>query len=138
VLRFENHEFRASWLIRAAVLVALVIWLAVACAAAFVGNVPSHAVASIMFFIAFFVVFVSYYFSMAFVVHEYGVTYRGATEFEHFDWDEIVQVDSMQVPLGGYYVTTKRGGFVLSGFIAGHEALAQLIAARAGLLPRRS
>jgi hypothetical protein len=133
--RREIREFRASWLIRAPVLVALFVWLAVGLLAAFVDNMPSYVFVSIGFFVLFFLVFVAYYFSMAFVVHEYGVTYRGATEFEHFDWEEIVNIHGTGVPLGGYYVTTTHGGFVLSSFIKGHETLVELIAARAGLLP---
>lgn len=136
--RADSQEFRASWLIRAAVLAALILWLAVSITAFVAGDVPAHALVSCIFFVVFFFVFVAYYFCMSIVVHEYGVTYKGATEFEHFDWDEIVQVDSVQMPLGGYYVTTKRGGFVLSAFIKGHEALAEMIAARAGLMPMRS
>ena len=56
----------------------------------------------------------------------------------HFDWEDIVKVDGSNVPLGGYCVTTTQGVFVLSSFIKGHEALAELIAARAGLMPIRS
>ena len=134
--RIERKEFRASWLIRTAVLAALLLWLAVAAAAFFASDVPTYAVWSSLFFVVFFLVFVAYYFSMSFVVHEYGVTYRGATEFEHFDWEEIVQVDG--VLLGGYYVTTKHGGFVLSGFIKEHEKLAELIITKAGLMPLRT
>jgi hypothetical protein len=134
-VRREVKEFRASWFIRAPVLIALVIWVIVGAFAAFVDDMPTYAFASIAFFVAFFLVFVAYYFSMTFVVHEYGVTYRGATEFEHFDWEEIVHIRGTGVPLGGYYVTTKTGGFVLSAFLEGHEALVELIAARAGLMP---
>jgi hypothetical protein len=136
--RREVREFRASWLIRLPVLVALVVWVAVGLVSVFVDNMPGYAFASIGFFVLFFVIFVAYYFSMAYVVHEYGVTYRGATEFEHFDWEEIVNIQGSGVPLGGYYVTTKTGGFVLSSFIKGHEMLVELIAARAGLLPVHS
>lgn len=131
------NEYRPWWLVRGAVLLALLLWVFVAIVAAFTEGMPSHAFASIAFFVLFFVVFVAYYFSMAFVVNEYGVTYRGATEFEHFDWEDIVKVDGSSVPLGGYYVTTTRGGFVLSSFIKGHEALAELIIRRANLVPVR-
>lgn len=135
--RREVKEFRASIAIRGTVLAALVLWVGIGVVAAFEDDLPTHAFASIAFFVAFFLVFVAYYFSMAFVVHEYGVTYRGATEFVHFDWEDIVKVDLSNVPLGGYTVTTTQGVFVLSSFIKGHQALAELIAARAGLLPVR-
>jgi Na+-driven multidrug efflux pump len=102
--------------------------------AAFLG-VPGHAFASILFFIAFFVVFVAYYFSMAYVVNEDGLVYRGATDFQHFEWEDILQVDSIDMPLGGYYVTTKQGSFVLSSFVAGHRKLVDMIVTRANLVP---
>lgn len=120
---------------RITVLVAFVFWLAGATLSV-VGRLPNYAIASAAFFVVFFLVFVAYYWSMAFVIDEYGVTYRGATEFEHFDWDEIIHLQSSEIPLGGYYVTTRSGGgFVLSGFIRQHRELAELIAARAGLMP---
>jgi hypothetical protein len=128
-------EFRASWLVRAAVLAALVLWVAVGVLAVFDSNTPPHIFIAIAFFVLFFVVFVAYYFSMTFIVNEYGVVYRGATEFMQVDWEDIVQVDGSPVPLGGYYVTTTRGGFVLSAFVKGHERLAELIIAKAGLMP---
>jgi hypothetical protein len=136
--RREIREFRASWLIRAPVLAAFVVWVTVGIVAALVGNMPVYAFVSIAFFVLFFLVFVAYYFSMTYVVHEYGVTYRGATEFEHFDWEEIVHIHGTGVPLGGYYVATRTGGFVLSSFVKGHETLVELIAARAGLMPVRA
>lgn len=122
---------------RAAALGALLLWLAVAALAVSLDGVPGHAYVSIAFFVAFFLVCVAYYFNMAYVVDEYGVTYRGATDFDHFPWEDIVQVDGSDVPLGGYFVTTKHGVFVLSSFIKGHRALVDLIVARAGLLPNR-
>lgn len=136
--RREVREFRASWIIRAAVLAALVLWLGVAGTALVLGTLPSYAIVSIAFFVLFFLVFVTHYFSMSVVVHEYGVTCRGATEFEHFDWEDIVHVQGLGVPLGGYYVATKTGGFALSSFLQSSEALAELIAARAGLMPERA
>lgn len=132
---FARQEFRASWLIRVAVLLALVIWLGIGLIAAAAGGMPMYAFVSIAFFVAFFLVFVFYYWSMAYVVDEYGVTVRGATEFAHFPWEDIVHVKWSQIPLGGYYITTKRGGFVLSNFIRGRERLVELIIARAGLFP---
>lgn len=131
------REFRTALPIRVAALGSLVIWTAVALFAASLDGVPASAFWAIAFFIVFFFVCVTYYFNLAYVVHEYGVTYRGATEFDHFDWDEIMQVDPSDVPLGGYSVTTTRGVFFLNSFVKEHEALAELIIARAGLMPIR-
>lgn len=128
------REFRPSWLIRAAVLAALILWVGVGMLAIVAGGVPGHALAAIVFFVVFFLVFVAHYFRMAFIVDDHGVTYRGATDLQHFDWEDIVQVDCVDVPLGGYYVKTRQGGFVLSSFIKGHRALADLIIRRAGLV----
>jgi hypothetical protein len=137
VARHIIQEFRASVAIRAAVLVALAIWLGVLATAVAV-DAPARAYGGIAFFLLFFLVFVAYYFSMSFTVHEYGLTYRGATEFMHVDWDEIVKVELSKLPLGGWYVTTKSGGFVLSSFLKDAAALAELVAARAGLMPQRA
>ena len=137
-MRHQTKEFRASLLVRAAAICALLIWVLVGLYAASLEGIPHHIFASIAFFVAFFVVCVTYYSNMAYVVHEYGVTYRGATEFDHFDWEDIVQVDNPTHPLGGYYVITTHGVFVLNYFIRGHQALAELIIARAGLMPTRA
>ncbi len=131
----EAVEFRASLLIRASVLLALMLWVGVGVAAAVVEGVPAGAFVPIAFFVLFFSIFVFYYWSMAYVVDEYGVTYRGATDFEHFGWEEITQVRGSEIPMGGYYISTKTGGFVLSNVIKGREALVEMIIARAGLFP---
>ena len=131
----EHQEFRASWPIRGAVLSALLIWLGIGALAAAIGEMPMAAVASIAFFVVVFLVFVAYYWSMVYVVDEYGLTYRGATEFEHFSWEDIDHVRRSEIPLGGYYITTKSGSFVLSDFVRGKDRLVELIIARAGLFP---
>lgn len=135
--RHRIQEFRASWLIRGAVLFALAVWVLVLVTALLVGA-PAQAYGGIAFFLLFFLTFVAYYFSMSFTVHEYGLTYRGATEFMHVDWDEIVKVEISNLPLGGWWVTTKDGGFMLSSFLDDAAALAELVAARAGLMPQRA
>lgn len=116
-------------------LVALLAWIAIGGIALVTHTVPLAAVLSIAFFVLFFLVFVAYYWSMAYVVDEYGVTYRGATEFEHFSWEEIQHVRWSDIPLGGYLISTKRGDFVLSTFIKGRERLVEMIIAKAGLFP---
>jgi hypothetical protein len=128
-------EFRASLGIRLTVLSALLLWVVVGLAGAIFDALPAQAFASIGFFVLFFSGFVAYYWSMAYVVDEYGVTYRGATEFIHFPWEEIENVRDSDLPLGGYYVTTKAGGFVLNKFVRGRDELRDLIIARAGLFP---
>lgn len=129
------REFRISWPIRAAALGALLAWLAVGVFAAAIPNVPGRLFWAIGFFVAFFVGSVAYYFNFALVVHEYGLTYRGVTDFEHFDWEEILHIRDSPMPLGGYMVTTTRGAFTLNGFVEQHDALVELIIARAGLFP---
>ena len=133
--RIQQQEFRINWPIKLSVLVALLCWIAIGGIAFLTGDIPLAAALSIAFFVLFFLVFVAYYWSMAYVVDEYGVTYRGATEFEHFSWEDIVNVRWSEVPLGGYLVSTKKGDFVLSTFIKGREKLVELIVARAGLFP---
>src|SRR5688500_18912475 len=135
VVRIQQQEFRVNWPIKVSVLAALLVWIAIGGMALFACALPLAAALSVAFFVLFFLVFVAYYWSMAYVVDEYGVTYRGATEFEHFSWEEIVHVRWSDVPLGGYLVSTKKGDFVLSTFIKGRERLVELIVARAGLFP---
>ncbi len=131
----KPQEFRAAWPIRIGVLGALVAWMAVGVAALLSGAGTAAALVSVCFFVAFFLLHVFYYWSMTYVVDEYGVTYRGATAFEHFAWEDIVQVRESELPLGGDFVATTRGGFVLSSFVDQRERLLELIVARAGLFP---
>ena len=128
------EEFRASLAIRLASLGALIVWLAAGGLAAWY-DLPLYTYASIAFFIVYFCAFVAHYWQMAYVVDEYGVTVRGPTDFNHFPWEDIEHVRSSEIPLGGYYVSTKEGGFVLSGFVRGRERLLDMIVARAGLFP---
>ena len=115
-------------------LAALVVWLIAAVLAAWYA-LPVYTYASIAFFIIYFCMFVAHYWQMAYVVDEYGVTVRGPTDFNHFAWEDIEHVRSSEIPLGGYYVTTKDGGFVLSSFVIGRDRLVDMIVARAGLFP---
>ena len=96
---------------------------------------PPQTLVSVGFFVVFFTGFVAYYWSMAYIVDEYGVTYRGATDFVHIPWDEINAVRNSELPLGGAYVSSGRGGLVLCQFVRGHAKLVDLIVARAGLFP---
>jgi len=134
-MRRERHEFRATWTIRWAVLGALVLWAAIGAFVAVSSLMPATTLLSVGFFVVFFTGFVAYYWSMAYVVDEYGVTYRGATDFVHIAWEDIDGVKTSELPLGGAYVSSERGGLVLSHFVRGHEKLVDLIVARAGLFP---
>lgn len=90
---------------------------------------------SILFFILFFCGFAVYYWSMAYVVDEHGVTYRGATDFVYVPWEDIREVKSSDLPLGGWIVNARGGGIVLSKFVRQRAELVDLIIARAGLFP---
>ena len=111
------------------------LWLGLGAFIAVSDLLPASTLLSVGFFVVFFTGFVAYYWSMAYVVDEYGVTYRGATEFVHIGWEEISGVRDSELPLGGAYVSTERGGLVLSQFVRGREKLVELIVARAGLFP---
>ena len=128
------QEFRASLTIRVVALVALCVWLLAAVLAA-IYDLPLYTYVSIAFFVVYFLAFVAHYWQMAYVVDEYGVTVRGPTDFTHFAWEDIEQVESSDIPLGGHYVSTKQGGFVLSSFVMGRDRLLEMIIARAGLFP---
>ena len=134
--RAERIEFRANLSIRLSVLGALLFWVLVAALSVTATHPATHALAAVAFFIVFFVGFVAHFWNMRYVVSEYGVTYRGATEFRHVDWEDIVRVQDSELPLGGWHVTTKTGcGLNLNRFVSGHERLRDLIVARAGLFP---
>lgn len=128
------QEFRAHWLIRIVALAALLIWLA-ALGVAAIFALPLYTYVSIAFFIVYFCMFVVYYWKIAYVVDEHGVTVRGPTDRNHYAWEDIENVRSSEIPLGGYYVSTKKGGFVLSSFVEGRERLLDVIITRAGLFP---
>ena len=89
----------------------------------------------VVFFVLFFAMFCTYYWSMRYVVDESGITYRSPTQRRFFRWEDVLQVKASDFPLGGYLVTTRRGGFVLSMFVGGRDRLCELIVARAGLWP---
>jgi hypothetical protein len=125
--------FKAAWSIRIAVLAALVVWTVVAVIALIGHDLPASTRATALFFVAFFIGFSAYYWCMTYVVDEYGLTYRGATDFLHIPWEDVLQVRDSQIPLGGWVVTTRRGGLVLSNFVRGHDRLREVIVARAGL-----
>ena len=128
------QEFRAHWLIRALALAALAVWIAAAVVAA-IFELPPYTYVSILFFIVYFSAFVAHYWQMAYVVDDHGVTVRGPTDKSHFAWEDIEHVRSSSIPLGGHYVTTKTGGFVLSSFVTHRDRLLDTIIARAGLFP---
>jgi len=109
------------------------IWLSAGVLAACY-SLPLSTFVSIAFFIVFFVAFVAHYWRMVYVVDEYGVTV-GASEQNHFRWEDIEQVRPSDIPLAGYYVSTKRGGFMLSSFVTQRRRLLDTIIARAGLFP---
>ncbi len=129
------REYRASTLIRGMVLSALLLWAAAGIFAAWIGGFPASALVSIAFFVLFFLGFAAYFWRMSCVVDEHGVTIRGALDQEHLAWEDIEQVRDSQLPLGGYWITTKRGVFVLNTFIQEREQLLDIIVARAGLFP---
>ncbi len=131
-----SEEFRPSLALRWLVLLAMFGWLAIGLYAALLRGMPLYVFLSVGFFVGFFLLFVTYYWRMVYVVDEYGVTYRGATEFEHFPWEDIEQIKDSDLPLGGWYISTKGGGFVLSFFVKERQRLLDTIIARAGLFPR--
>lgn len=134
-MRKERHEFRITGLVRWTVLGALLVWLALGVVVALSDAIPAKTLLSIGFFVAFFAGFVTYYWSMAYVVDEHGVTYRGATDVVHIPWEDIDEVRDSEMPLGGAYVDSRYGRLSLSSFVRGHEKLVDIIVARAGLFP---
>lgn len=133
--RKERHVFRAAWPIRIAVLAALIVWLVAGVATLTAPDWTWNSLLGVVFFVLFFAMFCAYYWSMRYVVDERGITYRSPTQRRFFRWEDILQVKTSEVPLGGYWVATRRGGFVLSMFVGHRDRLRELIVARAGLWP---
>lgn len=133
--RRQRHEFRAAWPIRFAVLAALFVWVAAGVATVTAPEWTWGSLGGVLFFVMFFATFCAYYWSMRYVVDESGITYRSPTQRRFFRWEDILQVKTSEFPLGGYWVTTRRGGFVLSMFVGQRDRLHDLIVARAGLFP---
>lgn len=136
----QRHEFRASWWIRAVVLVALAIWVTLGTWGLWARALPTQSLITIGFFVAFFVVFATYYWRMRYVVDDTGVTVRsgpvrGGYGRGHFPWETIESVRRSAVPLGGWEVSTARGMFVLDVFVGQRARLLDVIVARAGLFP---
>ncbi|MEL6188929.1 MAG: hypothetical protein AAFU79_30280 [Myxococcota bacterium] len=127
----QRHEFRASWWIRGGVLAALTLWVGVGAWALLRGDLPLDALLGILFFVLFFVGFALYYWRMAYIVDDRGVTVRGHL----FPWETIESVKRSTLPLVGWEVTTARGVFVLDVFVSGRARLLDVIVARAGLWP---
>ncbi|HJL40879.1 MAG TPA: hypothetical protein RMG48_06210 [Myxococcales bacterium LLY-WYZ-16_1] len=135
--RRQRLEFKASWAIRAAVAGALAVWLGVGVLAVMLAVSPGHLVA-VAFFLLFFAGFAAHYGAMRYVLDEHGVTVRGATERQHYRWEDILQVQASALPLGGVLVFTRTGVFVLSTFVGNRKLLMDTIVARAGLFPQLS
>jgi len=117
------------------VLLALLVWIA---AGVLMLTTPAwtwSSLAGICFFVLFFAMFCAHYWSLRYVVDDSGITYRGPTQRRFFKWEDILQIKISDFPLGGYWVTTRRGGFVLSLFVAHRHRLHDLIVTRAGLFP---
>jgi len=133
--RKERHVFRAAWPIRLAVAAALVLWVGVGVLTLSSGAWRWSSLAGVAFFVAFFAVFSAYYWSIRYIVDDRGIRYQGPTHQRFVRWEDILQVTTSEVPLGGYWVSTRRGGFVLSMFVGGRDRLHELIVARAGLFP---
>ncbi|MGF1509197.1 MAG: hypothetical protein ACFB9M_06800 [Myxococcota bacterium] len=129
-------EFRAGWTIRIAVLMALVVWTFVAIVGVLGGELPLSERATALVFAIFFFGCSTYYWCMTYVVDEYGLTYHGATAFQHVPWEDIIHLEHSNLPFGGWIVATRRGGLILSNFIHRQDTLRAVIVARAGLFAK--
>lgn len=132
-VRKRRQEFKALLPVRLAVLLAAVIWFGVTVVTFWLDSVPATTPLIALAFLLFFLGYTAHFWSMRYVVDEYGVTCLGATEFEHYPWEDIIQVRDADLPLGGWVVTTRRGGFIVSSFVARLDRLVDVIVARAGL-----
>lgn len=110
-------------------LVALLLWTSLGIWALFTGTLPPKSLASIAFFIIFFVGFCRYYWRMQYIVDDTGLTIHG----HHVPWESIESVEPSSMPLVGWELNTLKGRFVLDIFIRRRALLLDVIIARAGL-----
>ncbi|MBX2814247.1 MAG: hypothetical protein KTR25_20735 [Myxococcales bacterium] len=127
----QRHEFRASWWIRGSVLTALLAWTGLGVWVMLYERLPARVLATIAFFILFYVAFTLYYWRIHYVADDTGLTVHG----DHFPWESIESVERSSLPLVGWEVTTQKGRFVLDLFVRRRALLLDVIVARAGLFP---
>jgi len=130
----ETETFRPRMFLRALVLVADTLWIAVFCLLLQYRAASGSAFLSAAFFILLFSSCAWFYGRLAYTVGERGLTVRSIGDERHIAFKDILGVEVLPSIVGtSYAVRTRRGPLQFSSLITGHERLASLIIAAAGL-----
>lgn len=132
------ETFRTRFLVRAVVLAADTLWIAVFAALFSQRGAPSQAFFSAAFFIALFSVCGWFYQRLAFTVTGSGLTVRSLSVEEHIAFEDILRVDVHPSLVGtSYAVRTRRGPLRFSSLLDGHQRLCDRLVEAANLTAKR-
>ena len=130
----ETETFRPRATLRALVLAADTLWVAVFCLLLQYRAASGSAFLSAAFFILLFSTCAWFYGRLAYTVGERGLTIRSIGDERHVEFKDILGVEVLPGIVGtSYAVRTRRGALQFSSLITGHERLCSLIINAAGL-----
>jgi hypothetical protein len=128
------ETFRTRTLLRALVLAADALWIAIFCMLLQYRGASGSTFCSAAFFILLFSTCAWFYGRLAYTVGERGLTVRTIGDERHFAFSEILGVDVHPSLVGtSYAVRTRRGAIQFTSMLADHERLCRLIVTAAGL-----
>jgi hypothetical protein len=128
------ETFRPRAFLRALVLAADTLWIAVFCLLLLYRGASGSAFLSAAFFILLFTSCAWFYGRLAYTVGAGGLTVRSIGDVRHVEFKDILAVDVLPSLVGtSYAVRTRRGALQFSSLITGHERLCSLIVDAAGL-----
>lgn len=132
-----ERVFRIMWPIRAACLASITFWGFLAYQSYGLPELQLSQLIIIVSFMAFFALTLSYYSNLSYVTDEHGIEFVTHNSSQKISWHDIEKIAPSIVPTGGHIITTKRGKYVINGFVKGHQRLVELVITRAGLFPER-
>ena len=129
-----SETFRPRAFVRAVVLAADTLWIAVFAALLSERGATSKAFLSAGFFIALFSACGWFYQRLAFTVTGTGLTVRSLSEERTIAFEDILRVDVLPGLVGtSYAVRTRLGSLQFSSLLAGHQRLCDRIVEQAGI-----
>lgn len=128
------RTYRAYAALRIALALAAATWTAALVTLLSVTQVPWKTLVAMLLFIAFFVFWFLWYTTEAVTLGPFGITHRRLGRVRYLEYDEILRVHVLPgIPVKIYAVIARSGSIVISGFLAGHRELFELLVQRAGL-----
>ena len=129
-----TETFRPRVFLRALVLAADTLWIAVFCLLLQYRAASGSAFLSAAFFILLFSSCAWFYGRLAYTVGNDGLTVRSLGDERHIKFADILGVEVLPTLVGtSYAIRTRRGALQFSSLITGHERLCSLIVDAAGL-----